>query len=275
MQRLRRCLSVAAVTFAAWLAPAGPLAADSGALMVVIDGSGSMEGMLERKGRQSKMALVRDSLLEALVQAGSQTRIGLAAFGHRTGGCNDVEILRPPERPDVERVMAPLARIKPRGKGAVVQALREAAKHLPEAAAPRSLLLIHDGADNCQQDACAAAAELGAAGITVHVVSLGLPADELAKITCVPQATGGRHFKVESSEQVSPAIGEAMRVASSEIAAIGLAPTTPGATWATAITPPSPVPATRPAGLHLTALTVAGAEPLTSPLQWTVFRAED
>src|SRR2546428_666184 len=133
MQRLRRCLSVAALALGAWLAPAGLLAAESGALMVVVDGSGSMEGMLERKGRQSKIALVRDSLLEALSQAGSQTRIGLAAFGHRTGGCNDVEIIRAPERPDVERAMAPLARIKPRGKGAVVQALREAAKQLPEA----------------------------------------------------------------------------------------------------------------------------------------------
>src|SRR5262249_51213257 len=159
---------------------------------------------------------------------------------------------------------------KPRGKGAVVQALREAAKQLPEAASPRSLLLIHDGADNCQQDACAAAAELGAAGITVHVVSLGVPADELAKVACVPQATGGRHFKVDSSDQVSPAIGEAMRAASSEIAAIGLAPAAssgpPGSTWATTITPPAPVPATRQPALHLSALAAPGSEPLSAPL---------
>jgi Ca-activated chloride channel family protein len=254
------------------------VAAD-GALMVIVDGSGSMEGLIEKKGRQSKIALVRDSLLEALAQAGSQTRIGLAAFGHRNGGCSDVEIIRAPERPDVERAVAPLARIKPRGKGALVHALREAAKQLPEAASPRSLLLIHDGADNCQQDVCAAGAELGAAGITVHVVSLGLPADELAKMTCLPQATGGRHFKVESSEQVSPAIGEAMRAASSEIAAIGLAPAAQigpsGSNWSTSIAPPAPVPATRQAALHLTALTAPGSEPLASPLHWEVFRADD
>jgi Ca-activated chloride channel homolog len=273
-------LSVAAVALGALSMPAaGPLAAEPGALMVIVDGSGSMEGMLERKGRQSKISLVRDSLLEALAQAGSQTRIGLAAFGHRTGGCNDVEIIRAPERPDVERAMAPLARIKPRGKGALVHALREAAKQLPESASPRTLLLIHDGADNCQQDVCAAGAELGAAGITVHVVSLGLPADEFSKIACLPQATGGRHFKVDSSEQVSPAIGEAMRAASSEIAAIGLAPAAPGgmsgSNWATSVTPPAPVPATRQAVLNLTALTAPGSEPLGAPLHWEVFRADD
>jgi Ca-activated chloride channel family protein len=168
--------------------------------------------------------------------------------------------------------MGLVARIKPRGKGAVTLALREAAKQLPADAAPRSLLLIHDGADNCQQDVCAAAAELGAAGVAAHVVSLGLAPEELAKMACLGQATGGRHFKAETVEQASAAIGEAVRLAGSELAAIGLAPptsATPGA-WTTAIVPPAPVLASRSAALHLRALAVAGAEPLGLPLHWTV-----
>jgi Ca-activated chloride channel family protein len=250
-------------------------------MMIVVDGSGSMAGLIEPRARQTKIMLVRDSLRSALGAVGRQTRIGLAAFGHRHGGCNDVEIARPPEPADVERTLAPFSRIKPRGRGAVTFALREAAKQLPADAAPRSLLLIHDGADNCQQDVCAAAAELGAAGITAHVVSLGLPPEELAKMACLPQATGGRHFTVDTVEQASTAIAEAVRLASSELAAIGLATTTPAtgglgpAAWGTGVVPPAPVPATRPAALHLRALAVAGAEPLGGPLHWTVAPADE
>jgi Ca-activated chloride channel family protein len=245
--------------------------------MIVVDGSGSMAGLIEPKGRQSKIGLVREGLLEALSQAGPQTRVGLAAFGHRSGGCRDAEILRPPERPDVERVMAPLARIRPRGKGALVFALREAAKQLPETAVPRSLVLIHDGLDNCQQDVCAAASDLAAAGITAHVVSLGLNADDLGKMACLAQTTGGRLFNVDSSDQVSGAIVEAVRLASGELTTVGLAsPATASDTpWATSLIPPVPVPASRPAALQLTALPAAGAEPLAFPLHWTVARADE
>jgi Ca-activated chloride channel family protein len=273
---MRRCMSLAAslvgASVLAAALPATGARAESGAMMIVVDGSGSMAGLIEPRARMSKIVLVRDALRAALATVGPQTRIGLAAFGHRNGGCTDVEIARPPEAPDVERTMAAFARIKPRGKGAVTFALREAAKQLPADAAHRSLVLIHDGADNCQQDVCTAAAELAAAGIATHVVSLGVPPDELAKMACLPQATGGRHFKVDTVEQAAAAIGEAVRLGGSELAAIGLATATPSgpASWATAIVPPTPVPASRQAALHLRALAVAGAEPLGSPLRWTV-----
>lgn len=278
-------MSLAAALLGAAVPVTSARAADSGATMIVVDGSGSMAGLMEPRARQTKIVLVRDALRAALAAVGARTRIGLAAFGHRHGGCNDVEIARPPEPPDIERTMAPFARIKPRGKGAVTFALREAAKQLPADAAPRSLVLIHDGADNCQQDVCAAAAELGAAGIATHVVSLAVPPEELARMACLPQATGGRHFKVDTVEQASAAIAEAVRLASGELATIGMAGAMPAGTspwaqsgaqsWATVVVPPVPVPAARPAALHLRALAVAGAEPLGFPLHWTVALADE
>jgi Ca-activated chloride channel family protein len=280
MHRLRRSWSVATVAFAAGLGmPAAAPAQESGAAMIVVDGSGSMAGLIEPSARQSKIALVRDALRTALVQVGPQTRIGLAGFGHRHGGCNDVEIIRPPEPANAERTAALFGRIKPKGKGALVLAVREAARQLPDAAQPRSVVLIHDGADNCQQDVCAAASELGAAGVAVHVVSLGLPAEELAKMACLPQATGGVHFKADSGEQAAAAIVDALRLASGELAATALAPaalaTPPIQPWTTAVVPPAPVPAARRSALHLSALAAPGAEPLAAPLQWTVASAEE
>ncbi|HWE21458.1 MAG TPA: VWA domain-containing protein [Hyphomicrobiaceae bacterium] len=273
MQKVRRCLSVAAAALGFCFAATSALAADAAALMVVVDGSGSMAGLLEPKGRQTKINLVRDSLRAALAAASPQARVGLAAFGHRRGGCNDVEIMRAPEPIDLGPMMASLAQLKARGKGPLTFAVREAAKVLPEDAASRGLLLIHDGVDNCQQDVCAAAAELSAAGIAAHVVSLGVSAEDLGKIACLPHTTGGRHFKVETPEQVDAAIGEILQLSGSELAAIALAPRAPGApSWAAQVVPPAPVPAGRSPVLHLKALAAPNTEPLSAPLHWMVSR---
>jgi Ca-activated chloride channel family protein len=264
-----------AAALAVSLASTGAPAADNAALMIVVDGSGSMAGLLEPKGRQAKINLVRDSVRAALAAADAQSRIGLAAFGHRHGGCNDLEILRAPAPSEGERTAALLARIKPRGRGPLAFAVREAAKQLPEDATPRSVLLIHDSADNCQQDLCAAAAELRSAGITAHVVSLGTSAEDLGKVACLAHATGGRHLKVDSTEQAAAAITEVVRLASGELAAIGLAVPIPEAPWSTATIAPAPIPSTGPAALHLKALMTSGSGVASTPLHWTVAREDE
>ena len=62
--------------------------------------------------------------------------------------------MRRPSRVDAARLMEPLEQLNPRGRGPLTLALREAAKSLPPAPGKRSLVLIHDDADNCQQNVC-------------------------------------------------------------------------------------------------------------------------
>jgi Ca-activated chloride channel homolog len=241
-------------------------AAEPASLIVIVDASGSMSGALEGGGRQNKVDLVREALRTSLEQIGTQPRIGLAAFGHRRKSCSDVEVIRTPEPVDLQAMIAQLAQVQPRGgRGPLTLALREAAKSLPEGSGPRSLLLIHDGPDNCQQDVCAAAAELSGAGITAHVVSVGVAPEDLAKVACLPQATGGRHFKAQNAAQLATFIGEAMRLASNRSVVAG---------FSTTIVPPAPIPASGPAALYLRALFAPNTEPLGIPLHWVV-SAED
>jgi len=269
MQKLYRCFGVAVT--AAFLgvsaAPTVAPAAEPASLVVVVDGSGSMAGQLEGGGKQSnKIGLVRDALRASLMKLGTQSRIGLAAFGHRRRGCTDVEVLREPEPVDVEPIMTRLAQIQPRGgKGPLTLALREAAKRLPQGSGPRSLVLIHDGDDNCQVDVCTAASELGSAGIVTHVVSIGVAPGDLAKMACLAKATGGRHFNVQKADELPGVIGEALRLASNQLAVAG---------FSTTIVPPAPIPATGPPALHLRAVLPPNNEPLSLPLYWTV-AAED
>ena len=268
MPRLCRCLCAAIALALFVLSTNGTpaLAAEPGSLIVIVDGSGSMWGPIEGV-RQTKLVLAREALRRGLGKMAPQARVGLALFGHRRGDCSDVEVVRPPEPLDVPNLMGPLEQFNPRGRGPLTLALREAAKSLPRDAGPRTLLLIHDDADNCQPDLCAAAAELKTAGITAHVVGLNVKTEDMAKMVCLPQATGGRHFNAQNAEQVAAYVEEALLLTASEMGGIGTRPSSPPAT---AIVPPSPLPASGPPALHLRALAAPNTEPLGIPLQWTV-----
>jgi Ca-activated chloride channel family protein len=174
-----------------WLGGAAAARAQEPAsVIVVFDGSGSMAGNIEGV-RGSKVVLAREAVRRALAKVAPQTRVGLAAFGHRRGDCGDVELLRPPEPLDVARLADALDKVNPRGRGPLTAALREAAKSLPPGPGKRSLLLIHDDADNCQQNVCVVAEELRRAGIVAHVVGLGLRPNDSAAMACLSQVTGG------------------------------------------------------------------------------------
>ena len=268
MPRLCRCLwaAIALVLFALSTNGTPALAAEPGSLIVIVDGSGSMWGPIEGV-RQTKLVLAREALRRGLGKMAPQARVGLALFGHRRGDCSDVEVVRPPEPLDVPNLMSPLEQFNPRGRGPLTLALREAAKSLPRDAGPRTLLLIHDDADNCQPDLCAAAAELKTAGITAHVVGLNVKTEDMAKMVCLPQTTGGRHFNAQNAEQVAAYVEEALLLTASEMGGIETRPTSP---QGTAIVPPSPLPASGPPALHLRALAAANTEPLAISLEWTV-----
>jgi Ca-activated chloride channel homolog len=267
MRRLYCCLWAAAA-LALFVLSAGhkpALAAEPGSLMVIVDGSGSMWGPIEGV-RQTKLVLAREALRRGLGKMSPQARVGLTLFGHRRGDCSDVEVVRTPELLDVPNLMAPLEQFNPRGRGPITLALREAAKSLPRDAGPRTLLLIHDDADNCQPDLCAAAADLRAEGVTAHVVGLNVKTEDMAKMVCLPQATGGRHFNAQSAEQIAAYVEEALLLTASGMGGVEARPASPSAT----IVPPAPVPASGPPALHLRALPAANTEPLGIPLHWTV-----
>ena len=98
------------------------------------------------------------------------------------------------------------------------------------------------------------------AGITAHVVGLNVKTEDMAKMVCLPQTTGGRHFNAQNAEQVA---GLHRRGAAAHGLRDGrrrrLAAASP---TAAAIVPPPPMPASGPPALHLRALPAPNTEPL-------------
>ena len=183
--------------------------------MIIFDGSGSMWGRLDGDTKKTKLDLARDAVRQALTKAPAQSKIGLMSFGHRRAGdCSDVEIILPAGEGDTARIMTPLDKLNPRGKGPLSGAIREAAKALAQTP-NASIVLIHDNADNCRQDPCEAAAEIAAANpkLKIHLVPLGLDPDELERSVCISKITGGQVFEVKDAAGVQSAMTGAIDVA--------------------------------------------------------------
>ncbi len=236
--------------------------------MVILDGSGSMWGTLDGD-RTAKFYAVRDVLREQFTKTSPQSRIGFASFGHRRkADCSDVEIIQPPEAASGERINAALDKLNPRGKGPLSTALREAAKSVGSGT-PATIIAIHDGVDNCQQDPCAAATEIAKENprLAIHLISLGLSNADFERISCVPKATGGKAYAADNIAAMANAVTDAFRAANLAIPQ-GTAP------QSAAAAPAEPVAPKGPPGVRLTAVLKAGEARLAQPVAWRVSRED-
>jgi Ca-activated chloride channel homolog len=184
-------------------------AAAAPSVMIVFDASGSMWGRMEGE-RPAKFIQARDALKTSITKLPSGARVGMTLFGHRRqGDCTDVQVALPAEPGTVERHLAPLEKLNPKGRGPVAQALKDAAKALGGAPAPRSLILIHDDQDNCSADPCAALAELqtAAPGVTIHVLGMAVK-EAPQRLLCLAEPTGGRLVEIANAAAIQQALDD-------------------------------------------------------------------
>lgn len=254
----------------ALIQPSPATAEGSPSAMIVFDGSGSMWGRLDGDKKSAKFELAREALRTALPAVSQSAKAGLMAFGHRRGGdCSDIGVISPVEAlSDPARLMAPLDKFNPRGKGPVAEALRQAAANVGDAD-PASIILIHDNADNCRQDPCEAATEIAAAHpkLKIHIVSLGIDDDEQARVSCISKTTGGQVFTAKAAADVAPALAAAVKLALLDPGATAGAPVAANRTTA------QPVPAVPVPGLTLSARLTSASQPLAVPVKWRIFKA--
>lgn len=271
--------AAASIVIAASLA--GPSHADAPprSVMIVFDGSGSMWGRIDGD-KISKLQAARDALRRALPALPAETVVGLTSFGHRRkGDCGDVETLIDLEPHDADALLQPIEKLNPRGKGPLVLAIREAAKALGDGRRS-SIVLIHDGADNCQQDACAVAAEIAKLqpGLHIHTVGLALEPEDAKKSACIATATGGQAFDARDTSQIDAAVGQAIKLASLDTsvprAADKPSPAAQPAIKSKATPAAADAPALAIPGLDVTATLAAGGATITAPLRWRVSHTE-
>jgi Ca-activated chloride channel family protein len=233
-------------------------------VLIIVDGSGSMWGKMEGD-QTAKLYGVRDALRERLLAAPPQSRIGLGSFGHRRkGDCSDVEVITPIEAGGSEGAIAALEQLNPRGKGPLTAAIREGAKAI---GANGHIILVHDNADNCSQDVCAAATEISKSspGLKVHVLSLGLSKPERDRMQCLASLTKGVHFDAANQAGIATALTDLFAAAGLDAAA---------APAPAPMANPIPVPAAKgPPGLRLSASLADGGGAVDAPLSWRIVKS--
>jgi Ca-activated chloride channel family protein len=274
MQMLRRCAALLILASIAPLMAAAPArAADApsdGPAVIVLDGSGSMWGNVGSE-KPSKFDLARGALRQTLSSVSPRVRLGLMSFGHRRrADCSDVEVILPPEAGPPERVLALVDKLSPKGKGPLALTLAEAAKQIP-AGEHGSIIVVHDGVDNCWQDPCATAADIAKANanIRIFLIGFGLEPGDAQRLQCVADATNGRVIETQNSTALADSISDALTLANLERvdATTGIAVPVPKAAK-----PPTPAGAP---GVRLTASLASDGPPLTAAVAWTLYKASD
>ena len=215
--------------------------------MIVLDVSNSMWGQIDGV---AKIEIAREALGSLLDELPDGGRTGLMVYGHRReGDCSDVELVAPLTPLDRAALKAAAAKVKPKGKTPITEALRQAATNLGVADRPSRLILVSDGIETCSGDPCALAAELARAGVDfkAHVIGFDIAsrADQ-AKIACIASLTGGSYTNARDAAELAEALKKSAASVSQE------------------------APAAKLPELTLTAIDGATGKPIEGPVSWTV-----
>ncbi len=180
-------------------------------VMIVLDASGSMWGQVE--GR-TKIEIARETLKSTLAALPAENEIGLIAYGHRRkGDCGDIELLQSAKANNASAISSAVAKLNPKGKTPLSDAVRMAAKELRSTEQKATVVLLTDGLETCNADPCALGRELEKSGLdfTAHVIGLGLTHEEGRQIACLAENTGGKYLSADTADELGKAVDEAVK----------------------------------------------------------------
>jgi len=176
--------------------------------IIVLDGSGSMWAQIDGTAR---IEIARDTLNEVLGGLPADLELGLMTYGAREkGNCADIQVLVPPGVGTAAAISAAAAKINPKGKTPLSDAVRLAADALQYTEERATVILITDGLETCNADPCALGAELESRGIdfTVDVLGFGLSDEDGQKVACLAENTGGKYLSASDGDSLVAALTE-------------------------------------------------------------------
>ncbi|MBK9108666.1 MAG: VWA domain-containing protein [Saprospiraceae bacterium] len=180
--------------------------------LFILDASGSM---WQKLGEEYKIAVAK-RMMKKIVQSlpdGAQT--GLIVYGHQSkSDCNDIEMLVPLGPLDRTDFINKLDGINPKGKTPIANSIAKALDFIKSLNKPINIILISDGLETCEGNACELVKKAKAQGtkITLHVVGFGLEEKDLSPLECIAQAGGGQYFPANNEEELAAALKKSVEV---------------------------------------------------------------
>lgn len=210
-----------AVSFAAMLALAGAASAQEteeggegarGAVELVLDSSGSMSQ--DDANGLTRIEAARDALDTLIGELPEGAPVGLRVYGdaqtaaERKSSCEETTLVQPVSPLDPDELSGRLSDFDPGGKTPIGQALKDAAKDLPDGG-EQVVVLVSDGLDTCAPpDPCKVAADLAESGVALRVQAIGLRVDAEARraLQCIADVTGGVYRDAEDAESLADSL---------------------------------------------------------------------
>lgn len=175
-------------------------------VLFVLDASGSMWQKLEGEFKIATAKTVMQKLVEGLP---ADTRAGLVVYGHnRKSDCKDIETLLPINVLNKKAFSEKLNALDPKGMTPIAKSLEHALALIEKETASVTCILVSDGLETCEGNACELVRQAKAKGvkITVHVIGFGLAEKDLSALECIAQAGGGQYLPANNADELSKAL---------------------------------------------------------------------
>ncbi|MFB9604812.1 VWA domain-containing protein [Streptomyces roseofulvus] len=199
-----------------------PGAAPGGALVMVLDSSGSMADPVggAGAGSRTRMAAAREAIGTVVDGLPDGHPTGLRVYGaDRTSGCDDTRLAEPVAPLDRAGLKAAVAALTPKGDTPIGLSLRKAAEDLPKPAggalATRTILLVSDGEDTCgTPEPCEVAADLARQGVGLRIDTVGfqVAGRARAELECVAEAGNGHYYDAPDADALARQLQRAARL---------------------------------------------------------------
>lgn len=171
-------------------------------VLFILDASGSMNGKWKESTKMEMAKLILTHLADSLSR--ENIPYAVRVFGHQKDkslvDCKDTKLELPFGPKNNSSLKNTLDKINPKGYSPISVSLEQSVNDFPLTKQEQRsvIILISDGYENCEGDACLASAKLQNAGIYLrpYIVGLGLTSEQKKQFECV-----GQIFDIQESDK--------------------------------------------------------------------------
>lgn len=176
----------------------------------ILDASGSMWQKLDN---EFKIVMAKTVMKDLVQKLPANARTAMIAYGHRSKtDCADIETLVSLAPLDKTALVGKINAINPQGRTPIAKSIQHTLNLLRNESQPVTIILISDGLETCEGNACELVKQAKKNGtkITVHVVGFGIEEQNIAALECIAQAGGGQYLPANNADELIKALDKSI-----------------------------------------------------------------
>ena len=182
--------------------------AEQSHLLFIFDSSQSMNEPINNK--VTRLDVAKKALSDFVGFLPENLNVGLEAFGHKkTANCDDIEIIVPIGKLDVDELRQKINSLQAFGATPVAAALEKGAAAMSSLVGEKTIVLISDGIDTCNGDPIRTAErireEMGM-DVNIEVAGLGVDKSTKEQLENIANAGGGNYYAADNSRQLQKSL---------------------------------------------------------------------